>query len=280
MQALSMCQGGSAVRIGLSLRWTFRCLITALLLALVACTGVAQRTGMPDLMTESDETAPRKRARIRLELAINYFNEGKTAIALDELKQSIAVDAGLYEAHNLRGLIYMRLNEQTLAEDSFRQALVLNPKAANVQHNYGLLLCQQGQMSAAADMLKAALADPTYGERAKSWMILGLCQAKAGQANAAETSLLNAYQLDPLNPVVAYHLGALFFKSGEYIQAQRFLAPLNASGLANAESLWLGVKLARAQGDLPGMQRLGQVLAERFQGSKERLWLERGNFDE
>lgn len=146
------------MRIGLSLRWTFRCLITALLLALVACTGVAQRTGMPDLMTESDETAPRKRARIRLELAINYFNEGKTAIALDELKQSIAVDAGLYEAHNLRGLIYMRLNEQTLAEDSFRQALVLNPKAANVQHNYGLLLCQQGQMSAAADMLKAALA--------------------------------------------------------------------------------------------------------------------------
>ena len=39
-----------------------------------------------DVATQSDESESRKRARIRLELAVGYFEEGKTDIALDELK--------------------------------------------------------------------------------------------------------------------------------------------------------------------------------------------------
>ena len=258
------------------LRW----MLAAAVLGLVACGSTGQRTDKSDLVTASDETEARKRARIRLELAVNYFSEGKTTIALDELKQSIAVDPGLFEAHNLRGLIYLRLNEFSLADDSFRQALVLNPKAATVQHNYGLLLCQQGRMAAAAEMFSAALANPTYNERAKTWMIQGLCQAKAGQAQAAETSLLNAYQLDPGNPVVAYNLGLGLYQRGEYPQAQRYLSRLNNSDLANAESLWLGAKAAKAMGDAQALTALGQTLVQRFPSSKESLWLERQSFHE
>ena len=257
-----------------------RGLLAAAVLGLVACGSTGQRTDKSDLVTASDETEARKRARIRLELAVNYFSEGKTTIALDELKQSIAVDPGLFEAHNLRGLIYLRLNEFSLADDSFRQALVLSPKAATVQHNYGLLLCQQGRMAAAAEMFSAALANPAYNERAKTWMIQGLCQAKAGQAQAAETSLLNAYQLDPGNPVVAYNLGLGLYKRGEYPQAQRYLSRLNNSDLANAESLWLGAKTAKAVGDAQALRALGQTLVQRFPSSKESLWLERQSFHE
>jgi len=267
---------GCGAAVQMALRW----LLAAAVLGLVACGSTGQRTDKSDLVTASDETEARKRARIRLELAINYFSEGTTNSALDELKQSIAVDPGLFEAHNLRGLIYLRLNEFSLADDSFRQALVLNPKAATVQHNYGLLLCQQGRMAAAADMFSAALANPTYNERAKTWMIQGLCQAKAGQAQAAETSLLNAYQIDPGNPVVAYNLGVGMYKRGEYPQAQRYLSRLNNSDLANAESLWLGAKAAKAMGDAQALRTLGQTLVQRFPSSKESLWLERQSFNE
>lgn len=267
---------GSSMAARMGLRW----LLAAGVLGLVACGSTPQRSEKSDLVTASDETEARKRARIRLELAVNYFSEGKTNIALDELKQSISVDPGLFEAHNLRGLIYMRMNELSLADDSFRQALVLSPKAASVQHNYGLLLCQQGRMSAAADMFSAALANPTYNERAKTWMIQGLCQAKAGQAQAAETSLLNAYEIDPGNPVVAYNLGVGMYKRGEYPQAQRYLSRLNNSDLANAESLWLGAKTANAMGDLQTLRTLGQALVQRFPSAKESLWLERQSFNE
>ena len=274
--AFDLKAGARACSAVACLRW----LLAAAVLGLVACGSTGQRTDKSDLVTASDETEARKRARIRLELAVNYFSEGKTTIALDELKQSIAVDPGLFEAHNLRGLIYLRLNEFSLADDSFRQALVLNPKAATVQHNYGLLLCQQGRMAAAAEMFSAALANPTYNERAKTWMIQGLCQAKAGQAQAAETSLLNAYQLDPGNPVVAYNLGLGLYQRGEYPQAQRYLSRLNNSDLANAESLWLGAKAAKAMGDAQALTALGQTLVQRFPSSKESLWLERQSFHE
>ena len=43
-------------------------------------------------MTESDEPEARKRARIRMELAVGYFEQGQTNVALDELKQVIAAD--------------------------------------------------------------------------------------------------------------------------------------------------------------------------------------------
>lgn len=261
---------------GLALRW----LTVAALLGLVACSGTPTRSDKSDLVTASDETESRKRARIRLELALNYFNEGKTTIALDEVKQSIAVDASLYEAHSLRGLIYMRLNELSLADDSFRQALALNPKAASVQHNYGLLLCQQSRMAQAEEMFTAALANPMYDDRAKTWMIQGLCQAKAGQTRAAETSLLKAYEIDPSNPVVSYNLASQFFKRGELVLARRYLAPLNGSELANAESLWLGAKLAHALGDSQSLQALGRTLGQRFPTSRELLLFERRSFNE
>lgn len=267
----------------LCVRWAKRVLqygLAATLVCLIACSGVATRSDKSDLLTSSDETDQSKRARVRLELALNYFSEGKTTIALDEVKQSIAADPGLYEAHSLRGLIYMRLNELSLADDSFRQALVLNPKAASVQHNYGLLLCQQGRTAAASEMFSAALANPTYQDAAKTWMIQGLCQAKAGQTAAAQTSLLNAYQIDPGNPVVAYNLGAQLYKRGELVQAQRYLVRLNGSVLANAESLWLGAKVAHGLGDAQSLQALGRSLRERFPSSKELLWLERQSFNE
>ena len=58
----------------------------------------------------------------------------------------------------MRGLIYMRLNDFRLAEESFRRALVLNPADANTQHNFGWLMCQQGRHAEAMPFFAQALA--------------------------------------------------------------------------------------------------------------------------
>src|SRR5688572_9464735 len=44
------------------------------------------------IITDSDETNARKRARLRVELAIGYFEQGQTTVALDEIKQALAND--------------------------------------------------------------------------------------------------------------------------------------------------------------------------------------------
>ncbi len=233
-----------------------------------------------DFITASDETDARKLARIRLELAVGYFEQGKTTTALDELKQSIIADPSLFEAYNLRGLIYMRLNDAGLAEESFRRALVINPRASTVQHNYGWLLCQQSRVPEAVQMFATALADPNYGDRAKTWMTQGLCQMKIGKNADAEVSLGHSYELDAGNPITGYNLALLLFNRSEFVRAQFYVRRINNSELANAESLWLGIKVESRMNNREAMLQLASQLKKRFPQSKELGLYEKGAFNE
>ena len=233
-----------------------------------------------DIVTDSDEPDARRRARIRLELAIGYFEQGQTTVALDELKQSIAADPNFAPAYNLRGLIYMRLSDPGLAEGSFRRALAINPRDADVLHNYGWLLCQQARFAESQKALSQAIALPLYGGRAKSWMAQGLCQMKAGQATEAELSFQRSYELDAGNPVTGYNLANLLFQRGDMARAQFYVRRLNNSDLANSESLWLGIKIDRRLGNRDAVEQLAGQLKKRFSQSRELASFERGAFDE
>ena len=233
-----------------------------------------------DILTESDEPEARKRARIRMELAVGYFEQGQTNIALDELKQVINADPNFPDAYNLRGLIYMRLNDFRQAEDSFRRAVALNPRDANSHHNYGWLLCQQARYTDSYQQFELAMANPLYADRAKTLMALGVCQARGGQRADAEKTLSRAYELDAGNPVVGFNLANLLYQRGDFQRAQFYIRRLNNSELANAETLWLGVKVERSMNDRVAMEQLADQLRRRFPASREAAAYARGAFNE
>ena len=261
--------------------WFVAAAAATLLAALTGCaTPQPQSSGASQVVTPSDEPEHRRRARIRLELAASYFAEGKTAVALDELKQSLAADPNFPDAYNLRGLIYMRLNDLRQAEDSFKRALALNSRDADAHHNYGWLLCQSGRHPESMRQFEAALANPLYAGRAKTYMAQGLCQARAGQRAEAERSLARSYELDAGNPITGYNLAQLLYQRGEYERAQFYIRRLNNSELANAETLWLGIKVERQMKDVTAMEQLADQLKRRFPDSRERQAWDRRAFDE
>jgi type IV pilus assembly protein PilF len=233
-----------------------------------------------ELITDSDESGERKRARIRVELALGYFQQGKATIALDEIKQAINADPTFSDAYNLRGLIYMRLNEYALAEESFNKALSNKPQNKNVLHNLGWLKCQQALYPQAMNYFAQALGDPSYGERAKTFMAQGLCQARAGMWQDAEASLLKSYEYDAGNPVTGYNLAEILYRRKDFLRAQFYIRRLNNSELANAESLWLGVKVEKRLGNSEAMAQLASQLEKRFAESPEAGKYRRGEFDE
>jgi type IV pilus assembly protein PilF len=266
------------LRTGLVWFW----LAGSLLLALGGC---AARNGGgngvgTDIVTESDEPEVRRRARIRMELAVGYFEQGKTDIALDELKQVIVIDPTFPDAYTLRGLIYMRLNDMQLAEESFRRAVALNAKDSNAQHNYGWLLCQLGRYDEANRAFEGAMANPLYVDKAKTLMTEGICQARAGHRDDAERNLARSYELDAANPVTGYNLASLLFQRGEYPRARFYIRRLNNSELANAESLWLGIRVEQRLNDRVAMLQLADQLKRRFPQSREVAAYERGAFNE
>ena len=246
----------------------FACLAVAGLTGISGCAskldGAGPSASGVEMVTDSDEPEVRKRARIRLELAVGYFEQGQTTDALDQLKQSIAADPTYGEAYNLRGLIYMRLNDFRFAEESFRKALTINPRDSNVMHNLGWLFCQQARYPESLHLFTQALSNPQYGERAKTFRAQGLCQVRAGLKEDAELSLVKSYEFDAGNPITAYNLATLLFQRGDYVRAQFYVRRLNNSELANAESLWLGVKVERRMENREAMLQLAAQLEKRF----------------
>ena len=247
---------------------------------LAGCAAPAQDQQSTEMLTPSDEPEHRRRARIRLELATGYYEEGKTEVALDELKQVLVADPNYPDAYNLRGMIYMRLGDQRQAEDSFRRAIALNPRDADALHNYGWLHCTQGRFQESARAFQQALAVPLYAGRSKTYMALGVCQARAGLLEDAERSLSRSYELDAANPVTGYNLARLLYQKGEFQRAQFYIRRLNNSELANAETLWLGIKVEQRMNDTQAMNQLSDVLRRRFPQSRERASLDRRAFDE
>lgn len=236
--------------------------------------------GRAEIVTESDESSERKRARIRVELAMGYFEQGKTTIALDEIKQAIVADPTFVDAYSLRGLVYMRLNDFAFAEDSFNKALSIKPKDASVLHNLGWLKCQQALYPQALSHFTQALVDPLYGERAKTLMAQGLCQLRAGMSAEAEASLLKSYEYDAGNPVTGYNLAKVLYQNNDFIRAQFYIRRLNNSELANSESLWLGVKVEKRLFNTEAMAQLAAQLEKRFPQSVETALYRRGAFSE
>lgn len=264
-------------------RWRLLILTGVVFSVLAGCaTGSSEiRTSTSaEPLTESDEPEAFKRARIRLELATGYFEQGQTSVALDEIKQALAANPAFGPAYVLRGLVYMRLNEPGQAEDSFRRALQINEKDPDALHNYGWFVCQRGRYAEAKQLFERALGSPTYSGQAKTLMAKGVCQIRMGDVGDAERTLSRSYELDAANPITGYNLALLVFKRKDYSRAQFYIRRLNNSELVNAESLWLGIKVERSLNNMPMVDQLGQQLLRRFPTSPELAAYQRGAFHE
>jgi type IV pilus assembly protein PilF len=263
-------------------RLPLRAWVVLILLALLA--GCASRTGVgsipAELQTASDESDARKRARTRLMLATSYYENGQTAIALDETKKALQADPSFSEAYNLGGLIYMTMGERALAQSHFERAIALNPRDADAMHNLGWLQCQHGQYAAATQSFQRAIAVPSYADRAKTLMTQGICEARSGNSSKAVGTLMRSYEMDAGNPVTGYNLSRLLYQRGDYTRAQFYIRRLNNSELANAESLWLGIRVERKLNNRQAMEQLASQLRRRFPQSNELAAYERGGFNE
>lgn len=233
-----------------------------------------------DLQTTSDQTDARRRAGIRLQLATNYLEAGQNAVALDEVKQAIAIDPSLAEAYHVRALVYMNMKEQALAEDSFRTAISMRGNDGDLLNNYGWFLCQSGRYAEALPVLQRAVSAPSAGGPVKPLISLGACEMRNGNPDGAEKNLKAALGYDRNNPVANTNLALVYYRRGNYTQAQQYVGRVNSSQFVNAQSLWLGARIARRQGDTAAQNALVAQLRSRFPDSRELTAYEQGAWDE
>ena len=259
-------------------------LALAVLAACTTTTTTSQRTPEatdPSSTNPNDPSEVARRTRVRLELASAYFAQGQTTTALDEVKLALQANPNSVEAYNLRGLIYARMNEPRLADESFRHALQLKPTDADTLHNYGWFLCQQNRHGEATAMFQQALAQPNYRDMPRTLLAQGVCLARAGQLPEAERSLVRAWELDPANPFTAVNLTEVLYRRGEFERARFYIRRVNQNpDLSSAQTLWMAARIENKLGNKIGVNDFGRQLRQRFPQAPETMAFERGAFDE
>lgn len=263
------------------MRMTGVALVTVCL-ALAGCgTHPADDSGLRAVSapTTGDESADRVRARIHTELAANYFEIGNVAVALEEVKEALRADQSFGPAHNVAGLIYARLKEDRLAEESFRRALNINPADPDAHHNYGMFLCQRKQEKEAIRHFMMAVRNPLYLAPDRSYINAGVCARRSGDAAGAAEYFLMALKVRPTQPQALYQMADLSYARGDYDEAKDYLNRLMQSAPSTAEGLWLGVRVERRLGDRNSEASYALQLRNKFPNSREARALIAGQYE-
>ena len=248
--------------------------------AVAAMLGACARTPAPVPMLQAapqaepldrsgEEANTRQRARVHTELAAGYFELRNMAIALDEVKLALKSDPGYGPAYNVAGLIYSALKQDQLAAETFQRALRIDPVDSDANNNYGQFLCERRREAEAVKYFLAALNNPLYRNRERSYVNAGVCSRRQGDLTAAEDYFVRALKVAPTQPQALYQLADLAYARGAYAQAKSYLVRLEDVTSPAAEVLWLALRIERKLGDRNAEASYAQQLRRQFPESKE-----------
>jgi type IV pilus assembly protein PilF len=215
----------------------------------------------------------------RLALASAYYQNGQFRVALEESQKVLDVSANDAQALALQGLIYMRLEAPALAQKSFLLAEKTAPLDADIANNHAVFLCGQRLYKAAFERFETAVSQPLYREKAKTLWVWGVCADKSGDVDAAQRLWFQSLSVQPAaDPALAL---ALSLRQRNQIErAAEVLKNFNQSEVVSAQTLWLGVQLARQLSDADSLKIFAAILRQRFPNSPQWDAFQREAFDD
>jgi len=268
------------VKISQMRQYCLRGIVLALALSLTACAGKRLEGERQEENLSVEKQEAQKRAGIRMQLAIGYYQQGQPKVALEEIRQALLISSSLVDAYSLRALIFMDMGEKQLAEDNFLHALKLSPGNNDIGNNYGWFLCLNGRESQGLVYLEKAIKDPTYAAPGKALNNAGLCSLRMKDAIGAERYFMQGLREEPANPAINANLAKILYERGEYKQARFYIGRVLKFDVLAADVLWLAIKIDKKLGDEASVSNLSTQLRRRHPNSKELSQYQRGVFDE
>ena len=215
-----------------------------------------------------NETAVTARARAHTDLGAAYLQQGKYEIALSEFAEATQIDPNYALAYNGVGLVYAALSEDTKADTNFKKSVELQPNSSESHNNYGSFLCSRKRYDESIGHFLAAVKNPLYGTPNLAYANAGICSARKNDLKNAEVYLNKALQIEPLTHSAATQLAEIQFNRGDASSAQKTLQNALIAN-PNPETLWLGIKIARALGDKDNVSSYALQLRQQYPNSEQ-----------
>jgi type IV pilus assembly protein PilF len=212
---------------------------------------------------------PEKAAEINMQLGIEYMRRQQYDIALNRLEKALEIDPNYADAHNAIAVLYEQLGQADQAQRHFQQAVQLNSSGSDIHNNYGQFLCKRGHWEQAQQHFSRALENPLYRTPEIPLTNAALCAVRAKNYQRAETYFIQVLQRNAESPMALYQMSHLKYEQGQYPEAQGYFRRYLRLGQQTAETLWLGVRLARALNDYTQASQYAAQLRSQYPDSSE-----------
>ena len=186
-----------------------------ILLALWSVLSVQRNTSWVDeytLWSDAARRAPRM-FRAQSNLGLAQLNRGQPTLAVETLRRAIALNPRYGKTWSNLGLALEERGDLDGAESAFRKAVELQPHLAGMHNNLGSLLVNKGAFDEGLAVLGRATAiDSLYPAAHTN---TGLGHHRAGNIEAARSSYDRALRLAPGDAETLNNLGLLLADIGE-----------------------------------------------------------------
>ncbi|MEH6577499.1 MAG: type IV pilus biogenesis/stability protein PilW [Amphritea sp.] len=213
-------------------------------------------------------------AQAYTQLGMQYLRSGESASAKKAFQRAQEIDDSSVASYNGLAMVFQLEDEPELAEKYFKQAVALAPDSAMLHNNYGAFLFSLARYKEACRELARATEDPFYNRRGQAFENLGRCYQLMERDDAAEHAFKRSLKLDSRRPVSLIELSNVLLNKGETEAAinyfNQFSLMIDAKQVKHtAKSLWLGVRIARAQNDAVNAATYGLILRSLYPESIE-----------
>jgi type IV pilus assembly protein PilF len=226
---------------------------------------------------ESDQTPVVKNqanrddmAATRISLGLGYLKMGNMPQAKQNLEKAKHFAPKMVQVYTAFAHYYEVVGEHESTIASFEEALSLKSDDANTLNNYGVYLCRQNQLEAAAKQWLKAIAVPTYLLVAKSYENLSSCFLQKNKFIKAEMYLHKAVMHSPGNSSILFQMVRLQYAMGKYTEAKTYQQRFEkVTRRFTPESLALAYKVYWKLGQRRTAKNYGTMLVKMYPQSWE-----------
>jgi len=243
----------------------------AVALVLGAC---VTTTTTPGGNTTTNSAAEREKklqnaAALNVQLGIAYLHQGNLTLAKEKLDKAMKEGPREPSAHSAMALLYDRMGKPSDADREFREALRLAPHDPDTLNNYAVYLCRTGRTDEGVKYFLDAANNALYSTPAAAFTNAGVCLRAAKRYDQATAQFQKALSVRPNFAEAAFQLVDTNFTLGAVKDARAELDQYLNAFEATPDLLFIGVRIARAQGDRLAAERFSRRLRVDFPGSDQ-----------
>ncbi|OUS03682.1 type IV pilus biogenesis/stability protein PilW [Gammaproteobacteria bacterium 54_18_T64] len=228
---------------------------------------------------EASRDKVKEAAETYVQLGLGYLREGERQRARFNFLKALDRDKRSGAAHNGMALLFQMEGENTLAEQHFKKAIAIQPDLTSVRYNYGVFLLRHRRYEDAEKQFLVASEDINYHRRGQVFLSLGLIARQMSKPEEAQQAWMKALRLSPKLASPYLELAEVYFDTGDYPKAKRFLDRYEELSQPSPRGLWLAVRLEHAFGNKDAEASKALALRNLFPYAKETLeykeWLKR-----